>query len=139
MALAGYAIMTMTILKLIKCDKFTSCSCVEVQSPFLSLGDEINIRTERYRGTSSLSGEFVVEDVDISGDICRRLIFFSNKNLVQSEARLVRGMQSLSSGIVEVTRTYLHITVGVLRLLVLLQKAVTILTCLYNVFVLLLY
>jgi len=57
----------------------------------LSVGDEINIRTERYRGTSSLSGEFVVEDVDVSGELYRRLIFYSNKNLVQSEARLVRG------------------------------------------------
>jgi len=57
----------------------------------LSLGDEINIRTERHRGMSSLSGEFVVEDVDVGGDLYRRLIFFSNKNLVQSEARLVRG------------------------------------------------
>jgi len=57
----------------------------------LSLGEEINIRTERYRGISSLSGEFVVEDVDVSGNLCRRLIFFSNKNLVQSEARLVLG------------------------------------------------
>jgi len=54
----------------------------------LSLGDEINIRTERHRGTSSLSGEFVVEDVDVTGSLYRRLIFFSNKNLVQSEARL---------------------------------------------------
>lgn len=68
-----------------------ACSCVELQSPFLSLGDEINIRTERYRGTSSVSGEFVVEDVDVSGHLYRRLIFFSNKNLVQSEARLVQG------------------------------------------------
>jgi len=57
----------------------------------LSIGDEINIRTERYRGMSSLSGEFVVEDVDIGGELRRRLIFFSNKNLVQSEARLVQG------------------------------------------------
>jgi len=63
----------------------------------LSLGDEINIRTERYRGTSSLSGEFVVEDVDVGGDLFRRLIFFSNKNLVQSEARMVRGMCNLNA------------------------------------------
>jgi len=63
-----------------------------VQSPFLSLGDEINIRTERYRGTSSVSGQFVVEDVDVGGALCRRLVFFSNKNLVQSEASLVQGL-----------------------------------------------
>jgi len=62
-----------------------------LQSPFLSLGDEINIRTERHRGSSSLSGDFVVEDIDVSGDLHRRLIFLSNKNLVQSEASLVQG------------------------------------------------
>ena len=57
----------------------------------MSLGDEINIRTERYRGVSSLSGEFVVEDVDVDGVICRQLIFLCNKNAVQSQARLVQG------------------------------------------------
>jgi len=62
-----------------------------LQSPFLSLGDEISIRTERYRGVSSLSGEFVVEDVNIDGELSRRLIFLSDKNAVQSEARLVHG------------------------------------------------
>ena len=37
-----------------------------------------------------------MEDVDISGDLYRRLIFFSNKNLIQSEARLVRGQCNMS-------------------------------------------
>ena len=71
-----------------------------MQSPFLSLGDEINIRKEQYRGVSSLSGEFVVEDVDVSGNLYRRLIFFSNKNLVQSEARLTAGLCHLNSHLV---------------------------------------
>lgn len=41
-------------------------------------------------GTSPLSGEFVVEDVK-GNDACyfRRLVFLSNRNVVQSEARLL--------------------------------------------------
>ncbi|KAK2559373.1 eEF1A lysine and N-terminal methyltransferase [Acropora cervicornis] len=41
-------------------------------------------------GNSELSGDFVVEDVDgDGGHQYRRLIFLSNRNVVQSEARLV--------------------------------------------------
>ena len=60
-----------------------------VQVPFLSLGeDEVGDRTERCRGKSDLSGEFVVEDVTANGEMFRRLIFFNNKKLIQSEAKL---------------------------------------------------
>ena len=60
-----------------------------VQVPFLSLGeDEVGDRTERCRGKSELSGEFVVEDVVANGEMFRRLIFFNNKKLIQSEAKL---------------------------------------------------
>ena len=59
------------------------------QVPFLSLGeDEVGDRTERCRGKSEMSGEFVVEDVSANGELFRRLIFFNNKKLIQSEARL---------------------------------------------------
>lgn len=60
------------------------------QVPFLSVGGDIGVRTVRHCDTSPLSGEFVVEDVK-GEDACyfRRLVFLSNRNVVQSEARLL--------------------------------------------------
>ncbi|XP_033007099.1 eEF1A lysine and N-terminal methyltransferase isoform X2 [Lacerta agilis] len=59
------------------------------QVPFLSVGGDIGIRTIQHRGTSPLSGEYVIEDVKGEGaHYFRRLIFLSNRNVVQSEARL---------------------------------------------------
>ncbi|KAL8178099.1 UNVERIFIED_CONTAM: Methyltransferase-like protein 13 [Gekko kuhli] len=60
--------------------------------PFLSVGGDIGIRTIQHRDTSSLSGEYIIEDV--KGDDARyfrHLIFLSNRNVVQSEARLSSG------------------------------------------------
>lgn len=45
-------------------------------------------RVERSRGNSLLSGEFVVEDVGVEGEWFRRMVFLSNPNLTQSEAKL---------------------------------------------------
>ncbi|XP_073427632.1 eEF1A lysine and N-terminal methyltransferase [Dendrobates tinctorius] len=60
------------------------------QIPFLSAGGDIGIRTVKYRGRSEMSGEYVVEDVRGDGtSYFRRLIFLSNQNVVQSEARLL--------------------------------------------------
>ncbi|KAM4023480.1 eEF1A lysine and N-terminal methyltransferase isoform 2-T2 [Anomaloglossus baeobatrachus] len=60
------------------------------QIPFLSAGGDIGIRTVQYRGRSEMSGEYVVEDVRGDGtSYFRRLIFLSNQNVVQSEARLL--------------------------------------------------
>ncbi|KAG9483205.1 hypothetical protein GDO78_009256 [Eleutherodactylus coqui] len=60
------------------------------QIPFLSAGGDIGIRTVQYRGSSDMSGEYVVEDVRGDGtSYFRRLIFLSNQNVVQSEARLL--------------------------------------------------
>ncbi len=61
--------------------------------PFLSLSDDGSVgdRRERSRGRSELSGEFVVEDVEVDGETYRRLVFLSNPNLTQSEARLKEG------------------------------------------------
>ena len=42
-----------------------------------------------YHGVSDLSGEYVVEDVDSGGTIYRRLIFLCNRNVIQSEAKLM--------------------------------------------------
>lgn len=61
-----------------------------LQVPFLSVGGDIGVRTVRHCDSSPLSGEYVVEDVK-GDDACyfRRLVFLSNRNVVQSEARLL--------------------------------------------------
>ena len=66
-----------------------------VQVPFLSLGEDESVgdRYERCRGKSEISGEFVVEDVSANGELFRRLIFFNNTKLIQSEAKLKTGEQ----------------------------------------------
>ncbi|XP_006277644.1 eEF1A lysine and N-terminal methyltransferase [Alligator mississippiensis] len=60
------------------------------QVPFLSVGGDIGVRTVQHRDTSTVSGEYVIEDVK-GDEMCyfRRLIFLSNRNVVQSEARLL--------------------------------------------------
>ena len=63
------------------------------QVPFLSLGEDIGNRTICLRGHSELSGDYVIEDVvGEGGDTYRRLVFLSSQNIVQSEAKLKRGM-----------------------------------------------
>ena len=65
-------------------------SLPSLQVPFLSVGGDIGVRTVRHRDTSPLSGEYVVEDVKGDGTCYfRRLIFLRNRNVVQSEARLL--------------------------------------------------
>ena len=61
------------------------------QVPFLSVGagsDEVGQRIEKCKGNSDFSGEYIVEDVEVNGELFRRLIFLSNRNLTQSEAKL---------------------------------------------------
>ncbi|XP_054835158.1 eEF1A lysine and N-terminal methyltransferase [Eublepharis macularius] len=59
------------------------------QVPFLSVGGDIGVRTIQHRDVSSLSGEYVIEDVKgEDARYFRRLVFLSNRNVVQSEARL---------------------------------------------------
>ncbi|KAI8512371.1 Methyltransferase-like protein 13 [Branchiostoma belcheri] len=59
--------------------------------PFLSVGENIGTRTVCYEGTSDFSGPYVVEDVEgEEGVIFRNLIFLSNRNAVQSQARMVQ-------------------------------------------------
>lgn len=63
------------------------------QVPFLSVGGDIGVRTVQHQDCSPLSGDYVIEDVQ--GDdkrYFRRLIFLSNRNVVQSEARLQKGV-----------------------------------------------
>ncbi|KAM4722465.1 eEF1A lysine and N-terminal methyltransferase [Rhinophrynus dorsalis] len=60
------------------------------QIPFLSAGGDIGVRTVQHQGRSELSGEYVVEDVKGDGSsYFRRLVFLSNQNVVQSEAKLL--------------------------------------------------
>ncbi|XP_069087543.1 eEF1A lysine and N-terminal methyltransferase isoform X2 [Pleurodeles waltl] len=60
------------------------------QIPFLSASGDLGMRTVHHRGTSPQSGEYVIEDVKGDGpSFFRRLIFLSNRNVVQSEAQLV--------------------------------------------------
>lgn len=62
------------------------------QVPFLSIGEDLGNRVVLHEGSSALSGDYVVEDIDgDSGQKFRRLIFLNNKNVIQSEARLVTG------------------------------------------------
>lgn len=55
--------------------------------PFLSLDSDVGSRKNVFKGTSEMSGEFVVEDVT-SDDrkTFRRLIFLNNQSVIQSEA-----------------------------------------------------
>ncbi|XP_066295235.1 eEF1A lysine and N-terminal methyltransferase-like [Branchiostoma lanceolatum] len=63
----------------------------KVQVPFLSVGADIGTRTVCYEGTSEFSGPYVVEDVEgEEGVIFRNLIFLTNRNAVQSQARMVQ-------------------------------------------------
>lgn len=69
----------------------SSPSLLSLQVPFLSVGGDIGVRTVQHQDRSPLSGDYVVEDVQ--GDdkrYFRRLIFLSNRNVVQSEARLLK-------------------------------------------------
>lgn len=56
--------------------------------PFLSLGSDVGSREIAYKGTSSFSGDFVVEDVQSENKFYRRLIFLNNQSVIQSEALL---------------------------------------------------
>ncbi|XP_067893889.1 eEF1A lysine and N-terminal methyltransferase isoform X1 [Heterodontus francisci] len=69
------------------------------QVPFLSVGGDIGVRTIQCRGTSDMSGEYVIEDVKgEDGNYFRHLIFLSNVNVVQSETKLLHSAsKSVSS------------------------------------------
>lgn len=58
------------------------------QIPFVSLGSDVGRRVRVHEGRSAVSGDFVVEDVDVEGATHRRLVFLDNQFLVQSEAKL---------------------------------------------------
>src|SRR5699024_5411412 len=55
---------------------------------FLSIGEDIGERFLLYQSRSAFSGEYIVEDVKVDQDKFRRLVFLSNRNVIQSEAKL---------------------------------------------------
>jgi len=70
------------------------------QIPFLSLGTQVDHRKEIHRDQSASTGEYVIEEVEEDDDagkktLLRRLIFLSNPNVIQSEARLSKGKVDL--------------------------------------------
>uniref|UniRef100_T1JA07 Methyltransferase type 11 domain-containing protein n=1 Tax=Strigamia maritima TaxID=126957 RepID=T1JA07_STRMM len=58
------------------------------QIPFWSAGDDLGKRVICHEGSSEMSGKYVVEDVEVETETFRKLIFLSNQNVVQSEAKL---------------------------------------------------
>ena len=99
--------------------------------PFLSAGAEnVGSRTERCRGRSQLSGDYVVEDVEVGTSVYRRLIFLNRPYLTQSEAVLVsrKNKNKKMIKVVDITdlaSTYHTLMIGALGLY--LSKPVTIL------------
>ncbi|KAI8779458.1 methyltransferase-like protein 13 [Biomphalaria glabrata] len=62
----------------------------KAQIPFLSIGEDLGKRYPVAQGHSDISGDYLVEDVEINGkQVFRRLVFMANKNVVQSEARML--------------------------------------------------
>jgi len=92
------------------------------QVPFLSMGQEaVGSRLERCRGQSGMSGEYVVEDVDVNGELYRRLVFLNRPHLTQSEVRLkvVKGKNKKQKKIIDnlnLASTYHSLMIGSLGL-----------------------
>lgn len=58
----------------------------------MSIGEDIGKRFPVAQGRSDTSGDYLIEDVELNGgQLFRRLVFLSNKNVVQSEARMTHG------------------------------------------------
>ena len=99
--------------------------------PFLSAGAEnVGSRTLRCSGKSLISGDYVVEDVQVGNSCYRRLIFLSRPNLTQTEAVLVtkKDKNKKTVKVVDISNlvsTYHTLMVGALGLY--LSKPVTVL------------
>uniref|UniRef100_A0A0B6ZBE2 Methyltransferase domain-containing protein n=1 Tax=Arion vulgaris TaxID=1028688 RepID=A0A0B6ZBE2_9EUPU len=89
------------------------------QIPFLSIGEDIGKRFPVAQGRSDLSGEYLIEDVELNGgQLFRRLVFLASKNVVQSEARMAEARKKkkrkqnkeieCSPGKLRVDKGYLH-------------------------------
>ncbi|XP_039447622.1 eEF1A lysine and N-terminal methyltransferase homolog [Culex pipiens pallens] len=90
--------------------------------PYLSLGSEVGQRETIFKGHSTMSGDYIVEEI-LGNDnrIFRRLIFLNNQFVIQSEAavKLVKGKgkSKTSSKVVDpgylACQHHLYMTVGV--------------------------
>lgn len=69
----------------------------KAQIPFLSLGSDIGKRKVCFEGESKFSGKFVIEEVENEDGLFRRLIFLNNQFVVQSEAKLKKGLYKKNS------------------------------------------
>lgn len=66
------------------------------QIPFLSLGSDVGTRETIFHGKSELSGDYIVEEIKgADNKIFRRLIFLSNQFVIQSEALVKVGKNTL--------------------------------------------
>eukprot|EP00057_Strongylocentrotus_purpuratus_P015343 XP_011669817.1 PREDICTED: methyltransferase-like protein 13 [Strongylocentrotus purpuratus] len=69
------------------------------QVPFLSIGEDVGDREVRYEAEGSHSNRVIVEDVrGEDGGMYRQIIFSSNPNIVQSQAKLVTEKPRSKSG-----------------------------------------
>ncbi|KAE8746668.1 hypothetical protein FOCC_FOCC006652 [Frankliniella occidentalis] len=85
--------------------------------PFLSAGQDVGTRKVCFQATSSISGDIIIEEVEVEDEIFRRLIFLKNPNVIQSECRLKRVKTKKGQPKLVVDTSYLgcdhHIYMGV--------------------------
>ena len=72
------------------------CTHLPIQHPVLTLGDGLGSRVVLHEGSSTHSGNYVVEECDSSesgeGVRVRRLVFLTSQHLAQTEVHMVPGM-----------------------------------------------
>ncbi|TDH67837.1 hypothetical protein CCR75_007980 [Bremia lactucae] len=65
--------------------------------PYLTVEEGLGSRNIVHQGTSPLSGNFFVEEVQTHGETTRRLVFLSNTNVIQSEVKLLTRDSAVST------------------------------------------
>ena len=86
---------------------FPLSSSSEKKIAFLSIGEDIGERTVVWEGNSEFNGQMFVEDVCIDSQMYRRLVFASNHNIIQSEARLMKSKKQGPSSIYRCQQDFL--------------------------------
>lgn len=85
--------------------------------PFLSAGQDVGTRKLCYKTQSPISGDIIIEDVEVDEEVYRRLIFLKNPNVIQSECRLKKVKSKKGQSKFVVDTTYLgcdhHVYMGV--------------------------
>ncbi|XP_034236144.1 eEF1A lysine and N-terminal methyltransferase homolog [Thrips palmi] len=85
--------------------------------PFLSAGQDVGVRTIVHKANSLISGDILIEEVEVEDEVFRRLIFLKNPNVIQSECRLKRVKSKKGPMKYVVDTTYLgcdhHVYMGV--------------------------